>query len=166
MIAGRGFLTLPQVGTRALTLVEVMVALAVLGICLTPIFVVISDSRQISVRSLEEMRATGMASSMIDGFKRLPGASFTEILGREFTDESLPASFSLARLGVPKGPPDLQRAVKVTVVNQPTLPGERFSNPWGRVAEIDVRVTRFDKVSQKQEKVLVVKGFRLLDDEP
>ncbi len=151
---------------RALTLVEVLVALAILGICLTPIFMVFSESRQISVRSLDEMRATGMASSMIDGLKRIPGASLTEILGREFSDDSLPAGLSLDRLGVPTAPADLRRVVSVNVVNQPILPDERFSNPWGRVAEIDVKVSREDRTTQGHTKVLAVKGYRFLDGSP
>ena len=151
--------------SRGLTLVEVLVAVGLLAVGLTPILLLLSQSRGASVRSIHEMRATAMASSMIDALKRVPGDSLLPLFGQEFRDDQLPPAFRLAKLSVPPAHENLVRRVQVGVVNQPSLPAERFSNPWGRLAEIHVTVTRAtQRQGQPEEIVLSMKGYRPLDE--
>jgi type II secretory pathway pseudopilin PulG len=152
-------------GSTGLTLVEVLIALGLLALALTPLFIMFSQSRMVGIRSSQELRATSLAGSMIDGLKRVPGTDLEPIFGQDLTDGQLPSALSLDRLGIPPAHPSLIRKVRVSVVNQPALPGERFSNPWGRVGEIWVTVTRKPtNANPKEELVLDVKGYRDLDD--
>lgn len=155
-----------RIPRRGITLVEVVVALGILAMGMLPIFSMLSETRRVTTSSIYEIQATSMASSMIGGLQRVPWSSLKSFLGQEFVDASFPAELTLAKLGVPPCYPGLSRVTEIMVVNQPDMPKERLSNPWGRVVEIKVTVESVSKNSnvKKPKKILVVKGYRILKD--
>lgn len=145
-----------------ITLIEVMIAMGILAFGFIPIFTMFSESRRVTTASISEMKATGMASSMIDGMMRLPSSLIdpgkNPQITAGFSDDNLPETIGLSVSGVPPAYPDFERHVKVLLVNSPVLPDERFSNPWGRIAEISVTITQ----KSLQKTVLTMKGYRQL----
>ncbi len=158
---------LPWKGNGGVTLVEVLIALGLLAFGMIPVFMTFSETRRVTMGSINEMKATSMASSLIDGMRRVPVRLIDPQENSQITvgffDEALPPELALASMGVPAAYPGLDRHVQVNLVNAPMLPGERFSNPWGRVVEIAVTVRL--KPVQGQESgagktIYRLKGFR------
>lgn len=114
--------------------------MAIFACGIIPIFFLLSESRRVATISLQEMQATSLATSMIDGLKAAPLPLLETILGQDLEDGRFPPALRPVSLGIPSAPSTLRRLTTVRVVNQPTLPVERFSNPWGRVFEIAVVV--------------------------
>ena len=147
---------------RGLTLVEVIIAVGILAFGMLPIFGLLTESRLVSTHSVKQLKATSMASSIIDGLKRVPADDLLGIQGQEMNDAKLPASFSINEMGVPPAPAGLERTYKILVINKPNLPGERFANPYGRILEIGVTVKE-TKGRNSGKKVLDLRGYHFLD---
>lgn len=122
---------------RGLSMLEILVAIVILSFGLLPIFRLMSQSRQVMYRSVLEMKAMAVASSLMDALHRAPAS----VLAR-FPTAELPETQLAARGIVPPAPdPTLPRMVSVRYLNDPSLPRERFSNPFGQILEMTVRVT-------------------------
>ncbi len=129
--------TRPRGCRRGLSLLEILLAIVILSFGLLPIFRLVSQSRQVMYRSVLEMKAMAVASSLMDALHRAPG----QVLAR-FPTTDLAEDEVAARGIVPPAPdPYLPRVVTVRHLNDPSLPRERFSNPFGQILEMTVRVT-------------------------
>lgn len=147
------------------SLVEVVLAIGILVAGILPIFLLLTESKRVTSSSVNELKATGMASSMIDGLKRIPASDLVPLFDRDLSDESLPGTYTLARLGVPPAPANLQREVYLRLVNQPVLPLETFTNPWGRIVEMTVKVFLRKRESDPQSRkklIMELKGYRIV----
>lgn len=157
-----------------LTLVEVLIAVSILAFGMIPIFMTFTETRRVTTGSINEMKATSMASSMVAGIMRVSGRLIDPKVHAQISvgyyDEALPPGIGLASIGVPLAYPGFKRHVQVNLVNSPLLPDERFTNPWGRVVEIRVAVSH--NSSSNHGLVMVgkpiyeLKAYRELECEP
>jgi hypothetical protein len=143
---------------------EVLVAVLVFALGIVPVFLLLTQSRKTTTVSLTEMQATIMISSMINGLKAAPIDDLRPIFDRDLEDHQFPARLALPRLGIGPGHPTLKRRTRLRLVNLPTLPGERFSNPWGAVLELSVTVLPAQPTPGPgpAKPVLIMKGYRHL----
>jgi type II secretory pathway component PulJ len=119
------------------SLLEILVATAILSMGILPVFRLMSQSRRVLHRSVLEMKAMSLATSLLDVLHRAPGEALARFPSREIEEQTL-ADYGVI---VPASDSTLLRTVQVALVNNPSLPRERFANPWGKAVQMTVRVT-------------------------
>lgn len=132
-------------------MIEILLAIVILSFGLLPIFRLMTQSRQVMLRSVLETRATTVAASLMDLLHRLPEPVIARLPQQELTEAQL------ATRGIVPPAPDasLPRTVRIRYLNDPALPRERFTNPWGRTIEMTVGVTAATPGGQYHGRTLV-----------
>lgn len=107
---------------------------AILGAGLLPLLGILSQARTVTVKSALELRAIAHGGATLAALKTVASSTLLTLVGKTLRDEDLGAGLSPA---LPPTDPTIRRQIRISLVNDPRLPGDRFTNPWGKVLEFE-----------------------------
>ncbi|MBF0407326.1 MAG: prepilin-type N-terminal cleavage/methylation domain-containing protein [Candidatus Riflebacteria bacterium] len=144
---------------KGITLLEIVIALLILSLGILPIFDLLSQSRRVISKSATELKSMSLALSTVEAVKCLPEEKFKLLPLTEIQEQDL------KKYGIeqPSSDQNLSRKLRLSYANNPNLPAERFSNPWGKVYEIAVEVVI--KRQSENRSVLTIKAYYNPDQE-
>lgn|GEM_PF-5679909 len=144
---------------RGFSLLEIMIALAILTLGLLPITNLMSQSRTAITRSEHEMKAVIMSSTLMGAFFRLETEVFVRIPSITLNDAQM------RNYGISVPSDDwVKLEAQVKAVNLPNYPTDRFINPYGRVFEVSITATSKQPGNRFYDKpITLIKDYRQVD---